>query len=735
MEERKFDLPRELSFSITAKTARLLGRESISSPVIAILELVKNAYDADASHVKIEFIRASAHDGRMRIVDDGVGMNLNDLQDNWMVIGTDIKERQPLSARNRVKVGEKGIGRLALDRLASVSVLETKVAEVDFGLRLTIDWAKYEGTNHKLHEIYHPLERFPSSKGEHGTSLSLKGLRDQWSRHDIEKLYGDLSLLVPPFEESSPDFSIEFVCDDAPDLTGHIGSTMPAAAEYTLKSELTSDNRIKHTLTHRSGIVKEDSRSWEEAFAEEANNGPYCGPLHLELYFYLREAGKLRDADIKRADIIKFLERYQGVRIYRDGMRVKPYGDPRDDRDWLGLNASKAGSPEAVTGRLGQYRVWGNQIVGSLRISRIPNPELRDQTNREGLIENRAYWDMRRFILHGVRFLEYERQKYEKERKQAEKTPVFQQVVSEVEEELESRTAAVEKDIKESALISPAGMEALKVLQSTKPMVTKLREAHEEEVADLMSENQMLTGLATLGIALVVFGHETSQSINALIARSNLLSSTIAQLPVDFKDKLQNDINGIGTAIQRVESWGQFALNHVRRDKRTSRNLDVNSICDSVFDGFSSLFNSRSIKMEKYYGSDIPKLRGFAMDIEGIIINLITNSVEALRPTPLENRLISVTTKFDNSSSLISLIFADSGKGILEQDIGKIFQPLFTTRVDRDGQPTGTGMGLKIIKNIVEQYGGKIEVKGHGDLGGAAFYIYIPIRPQEGRRD
>jgi signal transduction histidine kinase len=501
---------------------------------------------------------------------------------------------------------------------------------------------------------------------------------------------------------------------------------MLAAAEYTLKSELTDDNRLKHTLTHRSGIIKEDSRSWKETFTEETSNEPCCGPLHLEIYFYLREASKLRDTDIKRADIINFLERYQGVRIYRDGMRVKPYGDPRDDRDWLGLNASKAGSPEAVTGRLGQYRVWGNQIVGSIRVSRIQNPELRDQTNREGLIENRAYWDIRRFILHGIRFLEYERQIYEKELKQAEKTPVFQQVVSEVEEELESHTAAVEKDINESALVHPVEMEALKVLKGTKPMVTKLRKAHEEEIAELMSENQLLTGLATLGIALVVFGHETSQSINALIARSKLLSSTIATLPDDLRNKLQNDISGLSTAIQRVESWGQFALNHVRRDKRTSQNLDVNGICVSVFDGFSSLLDSRSIKIVKHYDPDIPKLRGFAMDIEGIVINLITNSIEALRPTPLEKRTISITTEFDRHSSQLSLIFTDSGKGILEQDIGKIFQPLFTTKTDRDGQPTGTGMGLKIIKNIVEQYNGKIEAKGHGDFGGAVFCIYIP---------
>jgi signal transduction histidine kinase len=302
-------------------------------------------------------------------------------------------------------------------------------------------------------------------------------------------------------------------------------------------------------------------------------------------------------------------------------------------------------------------------------------------------------------------------------------------VAYEVEKDIKNRTNAIEKTAKESALFSTAEVSMLETLQNTMPLaVDRLKEAHEEEIAELMNENQMLTGLATLGIALVVFGHETSQIINAMTARVRLLAGVVPHLPDEYRPKIEGDIQALKVAIERVETWGQFALDHVKRDKRTFRNLDFNGICESVLDAFSNLFSGRSIKLVKEFGDNLPTLRGFAMDIEGIIINLITNSVEALRPTPLKKRCISVSTDFSGPSSSIVLTFSDSGKGILEQDLGKIFNPLFTTRVDRDGQPTGTGVGLTIVRNIVDQYQGSIEVEGHGELGGAAFKINIPVK-------
>ena len=139
---------KELAFSISARTAILLGRENISSPTIAIIELVRNAYDADATRVVVRFRNASKPNGTIEIIDNGHGMNWNDILEKWMVIGTNNKVVSPLSPGNRRKVGEKGIGRFALDRLGGNVVLTTtsSLSKDEPTYKLSIDWNKYFGS-------------------------------------------------------------------------------------------------------------------------------------------------------------------------------------------------------------------------------------------------------------------------------------------------------------------------------------------------------------------------------------------------------------------------------------------------------------------------------------------------------------------------------------------------------------------------------------------------------------
>jgi signal transduction histidine kinase len=122
----------------------------------------------------------------------------------------------------------------------------------------------------------------------------------------------------------------------------------------------------------------------------------------------------------------------------------------------------------------------------------------------------------------------------------------------------------------------------------------------------------------------------------------------------------------------------------------------------------------------------MPQLRGFEMDIEAIIINLLTNAVEAMRTTPLPDRHIFVSTVYDSAQKAFVISFADSGKGIRDEDINRIWSPLYTTKVDEDEQPIGTGLGLTIVRSIVNDYRGSIDVQGHGRLGGAEFTVSIP---------
>jgi len=724
-------IPDALAFRISPRTMQMLGRENISSPRVAILELVKNAYDADASQVTVQFRRASTENGSIVIEDDGEGMDFEELHDKWMVISIDNKLREPCTKHGRVKVGEKGIGRLGLDRLAKRTMLITHRANAD-GMKLTIDWTRYEHDQGQLQEIEHPLEIVPRKRGgRSGTTLRLTGLRDCWAYQDYEALYSGLSLLVPPFETELVDFKIVFDCDEAPDLSGVIASPMAAIAEYKLVSELSADGEVHHTLTHRSGEIVEDSRQWHEAFDGVAEDDrPACDPLRFTLYFYLREASSLRGTGIKKAELLHFLDRFQGVRIYRDSFRVMPYGDPLSGGDWLGLNARRVRSPGGVRSSMGQWKLAENQVVGSIFITRQDNPNLYDQTNREGLVVNRAYYDLRGFVLHSIQFLELERQKrYHRERGKKEPEVEVQPTLVTARRQLEEQAQQLRKtanDLKGTFAETEAPT-LLALADRTEGLADQL-EAAEETYSEIETERQLMLGLATLGIAMAAFGHETAQAINLVLGHAELVGQALDYLSDEIRSTTQQNLSVLIEAGERIEAWGQFALDRVSRDKRTRRDIDLNQTIETPLKAFEGMLTRRSIELDLAMADNLPLLRAFAMDIEAILINFITNAIAALDPTPLPDRCIFVSTAYDTELSAFQIVFADSGKGIRDEDLDQIWNPLFSTKVDARGQPVGTGLGLTIVKNVVEEYNGNIEVDGHGHLGGAEFRVTLPHR-------
>jgi signal transduction histidine kinase len=724
-------IPDALPFRISPRTMQMLGRENVSSPIVAILELVKNAYDADASQVSVQFQRASTEDGSIVIEDDGEGMDFGGLRNKWMVISTDNKLQEPLTRHGRVKVGEKGIGRLGLDRLSERTTLITHRANAD-GLKLTVDWTRYEHDQGQLQEIEHPLEIVPKKRnGRSGATLHLTGLRDRWTYRDYEALYSDLSLLVPPFETELVDFKIVFDCDEAPELSGVITSPMAAVAEYKLVSELSADGEIHHALTHRSGETVEDSRQWHEAFDGVAEDDrPACDPLRFTLYFYLREASSLRGTGIKKAELLHFLDRFQGVRIYRDGFRVKPYGDPRSDKDWLGLNARRVRSPGGPGHPIGEWKLAENQVVGSIFVTRRDNPDLRDQTNREGLVENQAYYDLRRFVLHGIQFLERERQKrYHRERGKKEPEVEVRPTLVTARQQLQEQAQQLRKtaDDLKGTFAETETPTLLALADRTESLADHL-EAAEETYSEEETERQLMLSLATLGIAMAAFGHETAQAINLVLGHAELVRQALDYLSDEIRNTAQQNLSVLIEAGERIEAWGQFALDRVSRDKRTRLNIDLNQTIETPLKAFEGMLTRRSIDIQLDLADNLPPLRAFAMDIEAILINFITNAITALDPTPLPGRRIFVSTTYDTELNAFQIAFADSGKGIRDEDLDQIWNPLFSTKVDARGQPVGTGLGLTIIKNVVEEYDGNIEVDGHGHLGGAEFWVTLPHR-------
>jgi signal transduction histidine kinase len=740
-----------LPFSITARTVLLLGRESISSPVVAVLELVKNAYDADAKSVTVRFRKGSIPDGTIEILDNGHGMNWKDIETKWMVIGTANKQVNPISPGGRVRVGEKGIGRFALDRLASRVVMETTPKPSEHGpaeptYRLTINWDKFVNTDKALHEIQHPVEIL-ERREKPGTRLLLRGLREPWTHKDYEQLYRNLTVLVPPFKSKPTGFSIKFDCDEARDLSGRVRSPMAKAALFKIRARLDEENQVRVVITTRDGspdgkfrVFKRYRRTWQELFdlPEDQPTQPQCGPLEFELYFYLRRGPALKGTGVRLGQLREFLDIYGGVRIYRDSFRVKPYGDPGGAGDWLGLSARREQHPGGVASKSDKWVAGENQVAASVFVSRQTNPDLRDQTNREGLFDNQAFRDMRSFVLKCIEIFETDRKQYEMSKLPAEPPTVgetIERAKQEVIEEVEKfeEILAYQPDSPPKAALADT-LSQFKEIQLER--LETLESIYEVEQRETITKHQLLQNLATIGIAMSAMGHEVLETSRQIMNTVKRLKKRLVSLTLFSDEKAEQYMERLHRYGQIMYSVSNFALGHIDRDKRRRQKVNVDSLIQELYDEtLLEICATNEADIELKLGG-VPDIYAFPYEVESIIINFVTNSLAAFRRgrTPVANRRIEIETRHDESTRQISIIARDSGPGIPKGDAERIFD-IYSTKVDDEGRPIGTGLGLVIIRDIVESHNGTIEVVENGRvLPGAEFIVTLPIPQKRGRR-
>ena len=241
----------------------------------------------------------------------------------------------------------------------------------------------------------------------------------------------------------------------------------------------------------------------------------------------------------------------------------------------------------------------------------------------------------------------------------------------------------------------------------------------------LITQAQVFRGLATIGIASAVFGHETQSSIAEFISATYTANFILRKKPEKIDIALE-EINKAIKYADRVSAWGTFALVRVQRDKRRRIKLSIKKIIESVLNEFKAVFDSVDIKIHSKLANIEAKT--FAMDIEAILINLLTNSYTAcLQQSENRNTLIRLIKQKNAKRNGFSIIVSDTGPGIDDKFKDRIWEPLFTTKVDKKGKQVGTGLGLTIIKSIVDDLNG---IKGFDfdpELKGARFKIWLPL--------
>lgn len=727
------------NFTIDARALIHLGRESIKSHTTALIELVKNSYDADANVVEVEIFNNKS-DSYIRISDDGDGMTENDIDTKWLRIGFSHKKtNKSTSKKNRRKTGEKGIGRLSADRLGEILEIKTRTEDTDvFGLK--IDWENFNQDGLELSDIPIDVIEKPSlmlpktKKQDTGTEMLVYRLRENWTQENIENLYNELSILASPFSDVQ-DFEIYLQNDIALEFNGKVSP--PQEVRPEIEIELDYDGKSYDLIySIKDRFSKEefvDVISWQslmqkviDPFNYDFTDKLLCGPVKIKLLLYPRTKALADGTDFTLTELREYVNKNIGVKIYRDKISVKPYGysNIQYGGDWLGIAERHSRNPAGVDRE--DYRVVANQLVGAIFIERDGNPLLTDSASREGLVENDAFYDLRALTLGALALLENRRYKIYQEQKGSSKRIT----ASEKSELFKDKIDAVKKDV-DTIIDNIRSSE--NISEEVKEAVDNIEEfidfSQETSVAldEMLNHNRVLTGLATLGITSAVFAHETQTAITEFNTAAILAKEYFTEFPEE-QDVIRRELDKAVEFGEQVSSWGAFALTRVQKEKRKKEVKAIDKILEKILKDLTKIFENVNIIITK--DIELVKAKVFPMDIESIVLNILTNAYTACLQKTYDKRQINISLREESREDVkgLAVIISNSGPFIDDSLLEWIWKPLNTLKTDLTGKEVGTGLGLFIIKSTIESLKGTYELKNNISTQMVDFNFWIPLK-------
>lgn len=364
-------------FEPSARIQGLLGRELITSDYVAVAEAVRNAYDAGAKIISLTLYPKAPQ--RLSILDNGAGMSSAEFQKVWMTPGYSQKA-DSAKTNGRIQLGEKGIGRFAVDKLSQKLVVVTKKESDSDALRAEFDWRRFEDQTKKLKDIKIRIQRVSDEeiiKQGQGTRLDLTLLRRVWSEKDWEGLRTELKKLLSPAGKS---YGFTLAANASGWASGPISPDFDASGSYEYVFSINKSGQIVWSLSRPSKVLEELRKGGHRTAkllsdTETASNS--FGFIHGKFHFFEKPA-QIRKQGYD-----------SGIGIYRDGFRVEPYG--RGNDDWLGVKSLRAK-------RQGHAPVSPSKLFGFIEISRDKNDKLRDLTNREGIQDVPEFEDFKKAI-------------------------------------------------------------------------------------------------------------------------------------------------------------------------------------------------------------------------------------------------------------------------------------------------------------------------------------------------
>jgi len=781
----------KIPFKVSARTAKLIGLENFSNQEGAIIELVKNTYDADANNCILIFdLKYSTYsitgqgeetsvfnhlDSKIYIVDNGIGMTDKIISNQWMTIGTDNKQTEYLSKNGRVKTGAKGIGRFALNRLGLITNLKTISEKENEGYEWKVDWKEFDKVGATVSDVKADLmkietlnikefllEKFPNTHRlnklindipfESGTIIEISELNDTWGLEQLEKLFGNLEMLLPP--NGQPDFEINLFSINNIDLFGKVSTVYYDDYDYKIEATYNQSNNknIKIDITRNELDIDSIENRYSKVFDfEQMKVFPYrledfktktisinktldsilskevdnelidkVGDFYFSFYFLKNTISDDKaDGDLKKYPYKNFvsgnrkawLKRFGGIKMFRDDFRIRPYGE--NGQDWLKLGERQSQSPGGAGQKLGGYRIRPNQIAGTVKISRIHNNSFQDKSGREGIIENDVFELFNNILIEIIASFEKDRnvimfylsELHKNNNKEAEIKRKAQEEAERIKNKQEERDD--NKNNKTENKDSNNTSESINTLAVGVNVLTKEIENKDDEI-------RLLRSLASVGLIISSFAHELKSLRSRLIPRTTFLLQELGN-HLNEKDLLHLDkddnpfymIRLMHEEDTKLKHWLDYSLNTLKRDKRKRTDLDFNEYFSRFKSTWGKALSQRNINIVLNGDNDNKcVIRAFEVDMDSIFNNLLSNSMNALKGLNQEDKIITISWKA-REDNRIEIIFSDNGKGLdsqYKEDPDTIFNLNESSKRDRKGNIIGTGLGLYIVKSIIEEY-------------------------------
>lgn len=729
---------KKLHFEPYARLLTMLSEQLIKNEVVALTEIVKNSYDADAPWVKITFEgfgtnMVAKKDSRIVIEDAGCGMSATTLKDDFInpasahkKIEKDAGNTTPLG---RIYQGEKGIGRFSLFKLGKKITVITKTEQDKNARKICVDLSVYEeefikenNEQYKLSDItvdYFPIDdtdfngdiflaNGPSKRKGKGTIIVIEALNDSWGKGKIEKLQNELfSLIGNVYGEG---FSIYFFEDNS--FLPMLEITDKKTLENIIKQKAVLNVTGSYVEKEKKYVFSLNGKESEISFSDKKMSGlslfrefkrdienrnlsvkdyvTTCGNFSFEFYVFdpdkknVRSKYKLDETDW---EIVK----KNRVFLYRDGIRVFPYGSVQDD--WLQV--------DTIRGTQRASAMFSNdQVVGYINITYKGNPNLKDKTNREGLLEvGDSYSDFVKVIQFFLQYLKiYHYDEYTKQKNVIKKFD--KQKKNDLEKEFEDVISKCQdENIKKS-------------LSSIKEKVIEQDEYNKGRI-------KVVEDLAGIGLSIQATHHDLGNFIRRCY---NVIDDFNLQLVhseenVIAKNIVCEKIERIRGIISAMEAVLVDMKNLFSSTQHKSKIIRVAALLDKVLGYYRTIFDSRGIKFStRIIGDKILAINMPEALLMTIFINILDNALYWLEDEgKLEKEIRIVINSEENY-----VLFSDNGPGIYSDENEKIFEAFFTGK-----GLEGRGLGLYICRQFLDRYDYAIQVCENNEfcLSGANFLI------------